>query len=165
MDIPSVTCSLFSTHQALDGGVEYFVALCGMLTLMTDAPGVNGTTPQLTPKDVHIEVSADSLFGSLPVNRGLTVSVDVPESPVRRGERLVAVFETPTSAPYTVPLEIDHARHHYSATVDLGRLSGTLGTPPKATTLQVLIGRQQELHVEATRAPHGHCHDCDSGIR
>lgn len=115
---------------------------------MTDAPGVNGTTPQLTPKDVHIEVSADSLFGSLPINRGLTVSVDIPESPVRRGERLVAVFETPTSAPYTVPLEIDHARHHYAATVDLGRLSGTLGTPPKATTLQILIGRQQELHVE-----------------
>ncbi|MDR4481364.1 MAG: energy transducer TonB [Nitrospira sp.] len=115
---------------------------------MTDASGVNGTTPQLTPKDVHIEVSADSLFGSLPINRGLTVSVEIPESPVRRGERLVAVFETPTSAPYTVPLEIDHARHHYAATVDLGRLSGTLGTPPKATTLQILIGRQQDLHVE-----------------
>jgi hypothetical protein len=120
-----------------------------MLAMMAGAGFVSGTTPQLTPRDVRIEVPAESLFGSLPVNRSLTVSIHVQEPPVNRGEPLVAVFETPSSAPYVVPLEIDHARHHYSATVDLGRLSGTMGTPPKATALQVLIGRRQGLHVEA----------------
>ncbi|MGB4895324.1 MAG: hypothetical protein WBO94_12510, partial [Nitrospira sp.] len=99
--------------------------------MMAGAGFVSGTTPQLTPRDVRIEVPAESLFGSLPVNRSLTVSIHVQEPPVNRGEPLVAVFETPSSAPYVVPLEIDHARHHYSATVDLGRLSGTMGTPPK----------------------------------
>ena len=118
-----------------------------MLAMMAGAGFVSGTTPQLTPRDVRIEVPAESLFGSLPVNRSLTVSIHVQEPPVNRGEPLVAVFETPSSAPYVVPLEIDHARHHYSATVDLGRLSGTMGTPPKATALQVLIGRRQGLHV------------------
>lgn len=120
-----------------------------MLAVAADAGYVSGTTPQLTPRDVHIEVPANTLFGSLPVNRGLTVSIHVPEPPIRRGEALVAVFETPSAAPYVVPLEIDHSRHDYFATVDLGRLPGTMGTPLKATALQVLIGRQQGLHVEA----------------
>lgn len=117
--------------------------------MVADAGFVNGMTPQLTPRDVHIDVPADSLFGSLPVNRGLMVSIQVPEPTVLRGDTLVAVFETPSSAPYVVPLEIDFSRHHYSATVDLGRLSGTMGTPPKATALQVLIGRRQGTEVEA----------------
>jgi TonB family protein len=125
-----------------------FAALCGMLAVMAGPGFVSGTTPQLTPRDVHIEVPADSLFGSLPVNRSLTVSIHVPEPTILRGDTLVAVFETPSSAPYVVPLEIDRSRHHYSATVDLGRLSGTMGTPPKATALQVLIGHRQGLHVE-----------------
>jgi hypothetical protein len=54
-----------------------FAALCGMLAMMAGAGFVSGTTPQLTPRDVHIEVPADSLFGSLPVNRSLTVSIHV----------------------------------------------------------------------------------------
>lgn len=119
-----------------------------MLAMMAGAGFVSGTTPQLTPRDVRIEVPAESLFGSLPVNRSLTVSIHVPEPTVLREDTLVAVFETPSSAPYVVPLEIDRSRHHYSATVDLGRLSGTMGTPPKATALQVLIGRREGLHVE-----------------
>ena len=124
-------------------------ALCGMLALMADVGHVSGTTPQLTPRDLQIEIPADSLFGSLPVNRGLTVSIHIPKSPVLQDTSLVAVFEMPSSAPYTVPLEIDHARHRYSATVNLGRLSGTMGTPLKATVLEVIIGHQQGLHVEA----------------
>lgn len=125
------------------------VALSWMLALMGQAISVNGSTPQLTPQDLRIEVPADSLFGSLPVNRGLTLSIHIPEAPVRPGEPLVAVFETPASAPYTVPLEMDPDRHRYYATVALGRLSGTMGTPPKATAVQILIGRQQGLHVDA----------------
>ncbi|MCS6317267.1 MAG: energy transducer TonB [Nitrospira sp.] len=116
---------------------------------MADVGHVSGTTPQLTPRDLQIEIPAESLFGSLPVNRGLTVSIHIPKSPVLQDTPLVAVFEMPSSAPYTVPLEIDHARHRYSATVNLGRLSGTMGTPLKATVLQVIIGHQQGLHVEA----------------
>jgi len=124
-------------------------ALCGMLALVTDVGHVSGTTPQLTPRDLQIEMSAESLVGSLPANRGLTVSVHISTSPVLQDTPLVAVFEMPSSAPHTVPLEIDHARHRYSATVNLGRLSGTMGTPLKATALQVLIGHQQGSHVEA----------------
>lgn len=120
-----------------------------MLPMMAGAGFGSGTSPQLTPRDVRIEVPAENLFGSLPVNRGFTVSIHVPEPTVLRGDTLVAVFETPSSAPYVVPLEIDHSQHHYSATVDLGRLSGTMGTPLKATALQVLIGHRQGGHVEA----------------
>ena len=151
MPLPSPLLSAPAIQVPLRGLRQWwtFAALCGMLAMMADAGFVSGTTPQLTPRDVHIDVPAESLFGSLPVNRGLTVSIQVPEPPVSRGEPLVAVFETPSSAPYVVPLEIDHSRHHYSATVDLGRLSGTMGTPPKATALQVVIGRRQGLHVEA----------------
>ena len=151
MPLPSPLLSAPAIQVPLRGLRQWwtFAALCGMLAMMAAAGFVSGTTPQLTPRDVHIDVPAESLFGSLPVNRGLTVSIQVPEPPVSRGEPLVAVFETPSSAPYVVPLEIDHTRHHYSATVDLGRLSGTMGTPPKATALQVLIGRRQGLHVEA----------------
>ena len=123
--------------------------LCVMLALMGAATGANGTASRLTPQDLRIEIPADSLFGSLPVNRRFTVFVQIPEPPAGRNDELVAQFETPGSAPYTVPMEIDHDRHHYSATVDLGRLSTTMGTPPKATALQIVIGHQQGLHVEA----------------
>jgi TonB family protein len=120
-----------------------------MFALIGQATPGSGLPPQLMPQDLRIEIPADSLFGSLPVNRALTLSIHVPEAPVRPGEPLVAVFETPASAPYTVPLEIDPDRHRYVATVELGRLSGTMGTPPKATAVQILIGRQQGLHVDA----------------
>lgn len=116
---------------------------------MADVGHVSGTTPPLTSRDLQIEIPAESLFGSLPVNRGLTVSIHIPKSPVLSDTPLVAVFEIPSSTPYTVPLEIDHARHQYSATANLGRLSATMGTPLKATVLQVRIGHQQGLHVEA----------------
>ena len=124
------------------------IALCVMLALMGAATGASGTTQQLTPQDLHIDIPPDSLFGSLPVNRNLTVFVHVPELQTGWNEPLMVLFESPNSAPYSVPMELDHDRHRYSATVDLGRLSSTLGTPPKATALQVVIGRQQGLHVD-----------------
>ena len=119
-----------------------------MLALMGAASGANGATSQLTARDLHIDIPAESLFGSLPVNRNLTVFIDVPELPTGRSEPLVVLFEAQDSAPYSVPLEIDHDRHRYSAIVDLGRLSSTMGSPPKATALRITIGRQQGLHVE-----------------
>lgn len=123
-------------------------AIGGIIALLGNATWVAGTPPPLTPQDVHIEVPADSLFGSLPINRGLTVSIHIPEQPSGRGEPFVAVLESPAFVSYTIPLEIDPARHRYSATVDLGRLSTTMGDPPKATPIQILIARQQGLHLE-----------------
>ncbi|MBI4002342.1 MAG: TonB family protein [Nitrospira defluvii] len=122
-------------------------AFGGMIVLIGNATWVAGTPP-LMPQDVHIEVPADSLFGSLPINRGLTVSIHIPEQPSRHGQPFVAVLESPAFAPHTIPLEIDPDRHRYSATVDLGRLSTTMGTPPKATPIQVQIARQRGLHLE-----------------
>jgi TonB family protein len=100
------------------------------------------------PQDVHIEVPADSLFGSLPLNRGLTVTIHIPEQSFRQGEPFVAVLESPGFASHTVPMEIDQERHRYSATVNLGRLSTTMGTPPKATPIQIEIARQRGLYLE-----------------
>ena len=100
------------------------------------------------PQDLHIEVPSDSLFGSLPTNRGLTVSIYIPEQPHRPDEPFVAILESPASA-HTVPLEIDQDRHRHSATVDLGRLSTTMGTPSKATPIQIQIARQRGPHLES----------------
>ncbi len=123
------------------------IALCVMSALPGTA-SANGATSQLTARDLHIDIPAESLFGSLPVNRRLTVFVQVPEPSAGRSEPLVALFETQDSAPYSVPLEIDHDRHRSSAIVDLCRLSSTMGSPPKATALRITIGRRQGLHVE-----------------
>ena len=120
-----------------------------LLTLMGNPVGADDAGLQLTPQDLHIEMPADSLFGSLPVNRRLTLLMYIPEAPVRQDDPLVALLETPDSAPYTIPLEIDPDRHRYAATVDLGRLSTTMGSPPKATSVQIVVGRQRGLHVEA----------------
>lgn len=120
----------------------------GLVGLLTTTTWGSGAAMPLTPQDLHIEVPADSLYGSLPINRGLTVSVTIPEQPVRPGEPLVVTFETPASTPYTVPLELDRNRHRYAVTVDLGRLTTTMGDPPKATPVQIVVTRQQGLHVE-----------------
>lgn len=120
----------------------------GLVGVLASTSWVDGAATPLTPRDVHIEVPADSLYGSLPINRGLTVSVHIPEQPTSRGEPLVVSFESPASAAYTVPLDLDRDRHRYAATVDLGRLSTTMGDPPKATPIQIVIARRQGLHVE-----------------
>ncbi len=144
---------LTSSHQSLRSGLIRLcrwgtsIALC-VMSALPGATSANGATSQLTPRDLHIDIPAESLFGSLPVNRNLTVSVQISEPPAGRSEPLVALFETQDSAPYSVPLEIDHDRHRFSATVDLGRLSSTMGSPPKATALRITIGRRQGLQVE-----------------
>ncbi|CAE6702979.1 MAG: TonB family protein [Nitrospira sp.] len=128
---------------------SFGLVLAGMLALAGTAPPANGTTVQLAPQDLQIELPADSLFGALPINRRLTIFVHVPNAPAWPGVPLLAQFEIPDTAPYIVPLDMDHDRHGYSATVDLGRLPSTMGTPPKATTIHVLIGRPRGEQVEA----------------
>lgn len=103
----------------------------GVLALTGGAPYANGSPIQLAPQDLQIELPADSLFGSIPVNRRLTVFIHVPDSPAWQGIPLLARFEIPDTAPYIVPMDMDHHRHGYSTTVDLGRLSSTIGTPQK----------------------------------
>lgn len=120
----------------------------GLIGLLATSTLVGGAVTPLTPQDLHIEVPADSLYGALPINRGLTVSVTVPEQPARPGESLVVVFENPASPPYKIPLDLDRDRHRYAVTVDLGRLSTTMGDPPKATPVQIVVARQRGLHVE-----------------
>ncbi len=123
-------------------------AVGGLFILIGNAAWVAGTPSPLMPQDVQIEVPADSLFGSLPINRGLTVSIHIPEQPSRSGVPLVAVLESPAFATRTIPLEHDPDQHRFSATVALGRLSTTMGTPPKATPIQIQIARQRGRHLE-----------------
>ena len=120
----------------------------GLLALLLSATWASSNVPRLTVKDLQIDIPADILYGSLPPNRGLTVTVRVPEQPARQGEPLVAVFESETFPQYTVPFESLPEAHRLSATVDLGRLSSTMGTPPKATAIHVAIARQRGLHLE-----------------
>ncbi len=125
-----------------------FPALLLTAACFGTATWADGTPPSLLPQDVLIELPADSLFGSLPVNRGLTVSVHIPESPSRHSEPFLVMLESPAFASQTIPMDLDPVRHRYSATVDLGRLSTTIGTPPKATPIQIQIARRRGPHVE-----------------
>lgn len=125
------------------------LVLAGMLALAGAATPASGSSVQLAPQDLQIELPADSLFGSLPINRRLTIFVHVPNAPAWQGVPLLAQFEIPDTATYIVPMDMDHDRQGYSATVDLGRLPSTMGTPPKATTIHVQIGRPRGDLVEA----------------
>lgn len=125
------------------------LVLAGMLALAGAATPASGSSVQLAPQDLQIELPADSLFGSLPINRRLTIFVHVPNAPAWQSVPLLAQFEIPDTAPYIVPMDMDHDRPGYSATVDLGRLPSTMGTPPKATTIHVQIGRPRGEQVEA----------------
>jgi TonB family protein len=78
----------------------------------------------------------------------LTITVQVPEQPTLRAETLVAIFEGEGLSQYAVPLEHVPDTNRLSATVDLGRLSSTIGSPLKATLLHVVLARQQGLHTE-----------------
>lgn len=124
-------------------------AVGGCIIFIGSATWAAGTPSPLVPQDVQIEVPADSLFGSLPINRGLTVSIHIPEQPFSPGETFVAVLESPAFPPHTILLESDPDRHRFSATAVLGRLSTTMGTPSKATPIQIQIARQRGLHVES----------------
>lgn len=127
---------------------SFGLVLAGMLTLAGATTPANGSTVQLAAQDLQIELPADSLFGALPINRRLTVFVHAPNAPAWQDTSLLAQFEIPDTAPYIVPMDMDHDRQGYSATVDLGRLPSTMGTPPKATTIHVLIGRPRGEQVE-----------------
>lgn len=124
------------------------LGLAGTLALVNASTPADGSTVRLSPQDLQIELPADSLFGALPVNRRLTVFIHVPNASAWQDIPLLAQFEIPDTAPYVVPMDMDHDRQGYSATVDLGRLPGTMGTPPKATSIQVLIGRPHGEQVE-----------------
>ncbi len=123
-------------------------ALAGILALAGATTPAQGSTVPPSSQDLQIELPADSLFGALPVNRRLTVSIHVPNAPVWQNIPLVAQFEIPDTAPYLVPMDIDHDRQGYSATVDLGRLPNTMGTPPKATAVHIVIGRNRGQQIE-----------------
>lgn len=124
------------------------LGLTGMLAIVNASTPADGSTMRLSPQDLQIELPADSLFGALPVNRRLTVFIHVPNAQAWQDIPLLAQFEIPDTAPYIVPMDMDRDRQGYSTTVDLGRLPGTMGTPPKATSIQVLIGRPRGEQVE-----------------
>ncbi len=120
----------------------------GTIALMLSATWAGGNQPRVTAQDIQIDLPTDAFYGALPPNRALTVTVQVPEQPARQGETLVASFEGEGIPRYTVPLEPLPETRRLSATVDLGRLSSTIGSPPKATILHVTLGRQQGVHLE-----------------
>ncbi|MBS0171861.1 MAG: cell envelope integrity protein TolA [Nitrospira sp.] len=145
---------LHSTYRRVTAMFNVFrhwplgLAFAGLLALAGATAPAQGSTVLLAPQDLQIELPADSLFGALPVNRRLTVFIHVPNAPAWDNIPLAARFEISDTAPYLVPMDMDLDRQGYSATVDLGRLPITMGTPPKATPIHIVIGRPRGEQLE-----------------
>ncbi len=102
----------------------------------------------LSPIDIRVDIPRTLLFGSLPTNRGLTLSVQVHEQAAERGEQLVAIFESPAFVQQISPLIADPDRQILATTVALGPISASIGSPPKAAPVHIAIARQRGLHFE-----------------
>ncbi len=102
----------------------------------------------LLPIDIRVDIPRTLLFGSLPTNRGLTLSVHVHEQAAERGEQLVAIFESPAFAQQISPLVADPDRQILATSVALGPISASIGSPPKAAPVHIAIARQRGLHFE-----------------
>jgi TonB family protein len=111
-------------------------------------PTLHAASSKLLPGDIRIDIPRSLLFGSLPTNRGLNVSVQVNEEAADAGEQLVATFESPAFVQQVSPLIRDPERRILTTTVALGPISASLGDPPKAAPVHIAIARQRGLHLE-----------------
>jgi TonB family protein len=143
---------LFSSHQptpcTAPGSPWRFVYLSGLAAVLFMTASAIASSPTVSPQDFRIEIPENLTHGSLPTNRGLRVSVYLPEQAVRKGDSLVAVIESPSFAQQVSPLLLDSDTKELSTTVDLGPISASLGDPPKAAAIHVAVARQQGLHLE-----------------
>lgn len=119
------------------------IAMCGLL-----APTVSSASSRLVPDDIRVDIPRSLMSGSLPTNRGLSLSVQVHDQAAETGEQLVAIFESPAFAQQISPLLPDPDRRVLSTTVALGPISASLGNPPKAAPVHIAIARQRGLHLE-----------------
>ena len=123
--------------------------LLGCLTVcILVAPIVAFASSTLQPTDIRVEIPRTLLFGSLPTNRGLTLTVHVHEQAADSGEQLVAIFESPAFAQQISPLVPDPEGRTLTTTVAFGPISPSVGTPPKAAPVHIAIARQRGLHFE-----------------
>jgi TonB family protein len=107
-----------------------------------------GAPSKLAPVDIRVDIPRSLLSGSLPTNRGLSLTVQVHDQAAARGEQLVAIFESPAFVRQVSPLLPDPDRRVLSTTVALGPISASLGDPPKAAPVHIAIARQHGLHFE-----------------
>jgi TonB family protein len=119
------------------------IALCALLL-----PTGSSASSRLVPDDIRVDIPRSLLSGSLPTNRGLSLSVQVHDQAAETGEQLVAIFESPAFAQQISPLLPDPDRRVLSTTVALGPISASLGNPPKAAPVHIAIARQRGLHFE-----------------
>ena len=120
-----------------------YIAICAWL-----APTLSSASSRLVPDDIRVDIPRSLLSGSLPTNRGLSLSVQVHDQAAETGEQLVAIFESPAFAQQISPLLPDPERRVLSTTVALGPISASLGNPPKAAPVHIAIARQRGLHFE-----------------
>ncbi|MGH7258614.1 MAG: TonB family protein [Nitrospiraceae bacterium] len=144
--------SLFSNHQDIPcialRPPRWFVLLGGFAAFLFMTASAIALSSTVSPQDLRIEIPENLTHGSLPTNRGLRVSVYLPERAFRTGDSLVAVIESPAFAQQMSPLLLDSDTKELSTTVDLGPISVSLGDPPKAAAIHVAVARQQGLHLE-----------------
>lgn len=143
---------LFSSHQPIPctalGSPRWFIHLGGFAAVLFMTASAIALSSTVSPQDLRIEIPDNLAHGSLPTNRGLRVSVYLPEQAVRKGDSLVAVIESPSFAQQVSPLLLDSDTKELSTTVDLGPISVSLGDPPKAAAIHVAVARQEGLHLE-----------------
>lgn len=120
-----------------------FLAACTLL-----APIGAAASSRLLPDHIRVDIPRSLLFGSLPTNRGLSLSVQVHEQAADAGEQLVAIFESPAFVQQISPLLPDPEQRVLTTTVALGPISASLGNPPKAAPVHIAIARQRGLHLE-----------------
>ena len=144
--------SLFSSHRSIQCVVlrplRWFVLLGGFAGFLFMTASATALSSTVSPQDLRIDIPENLTHGSLPTNRGLQVSVYLSEQAVRKGDTLVAVIESQAFAQQVIPLLLDTDTREFSATVDLGPISVSLGDPPKAAAIHVSVARQQGLHLE-----------------
>jgi TonB family protein len=102
----------------------------------------------MRPEDIQVDIPRALSLGALPTNRGLTLSVQVQQEPVGTTDQLVALFKSPAFAEQMSPLRPDEQRPMLSTTVALGPIAASVGNPPKAAPVHIIIARQRGAHLE-----------------
>ena len=133
----------------------------GLFFMTASATALSST---VSPQDLRIDIPENLTHGSLPTNRGLQVSVYLSEqSCLRKGDTLVAVIESQAFAQQVILL-LDTDTREFSATVDLGPISFSLGDPPKAAAHTCVGGPPARTSSGRTRPTNGDRHGGRSGI-
>ncbi|MGQ0812366.1 MAG: cell envelope integrity protein TolA [Nitrospiraceae bacterium] len=124
------------------------MVILGCCALLSDVTPSFALSSRLTSHAIKITISSTSLQGALPSGNGITISVQVPYDSSHHRDTLVAIFDSPAFPQQLSPLLVDTDSSTLSTTLELGPLSGSIGSPAKAVPLHVTIARQRGMHVE-----------------